>query len=172
MLWPLPPKHKIYEALGAVADNRIQIITNPEIQPELFEEKINYDIITAHQYSSTRNKYYTITYNPKTDEIMTNDNATWYVGYLGYPALALLLYLDAIVYDKSILQYFADISFKDINQKYNNDFIKAKVEIDQLLGSRGLNLAYFENVCDVIYEQLVLLKLKPLGPKIKPPTGY
>lgn len=172
MLWQLPPKFKIYEALGAVADNRIEIVSSIQTQSELFESETSSDIITAHQFSSSKNKYYTISYNSKTQEIMSNDNATWYIGYLGYPALSLLLYLDVIVYDKSVLNYFSQIPFKDINQKYNNDFAKAKVEIDQLLTGRGLNLTYFENVSDVIYQQLENLKLKQLGPKIKPPNGY
>jgi hypothetical protein len=170
--WPLPPKIKIYEALGAVADNRLKIVSNSEIQAGLFEDQGGQEIIVARQYSSSRNKYYTITYNPNTNQIMTNDNATWYVGYLGYPALSLLLHLQVITYDLSILQYFIDIPFKDINQKYNNDFTKAQTEINQLLISRGCNTDQMTTSLDNIYDKLSKMKLKPLGTKVQPPQGY
>ena len=160
MLWTLPPKHKIYEALGAVADGRIEII-DP-----------NSKIIEARQYSSSRQKYYTILYNPAQNQIMPNDNATWYVGCLGYPAISLLLFIEKIKYDAAILSYFKDISFKDINQKYKNDFDQANLEIVAMILARGLGEVKLNMESDSIFEQLAELKLEHLGQKIEPPSGY
>ena len=69
-----PPTMKIYEALGAVADKRLEITGN-----------------TAKVYSSSKGKFYTVTYDSATNAIMSNDNACYFVGYLGYPAIAYLL---------------------------------------------------------------------------------
>jgi outer membrane lipoprotein-sorting protein len=165
MLWELPPQFKIYEALGAVADERIEVL---ESESGLFEE----EIITAKQYSSSRNKFYTISYNPHTQQIMSNDNATWFVGYLGYPAISLLLHLAVLKYNKSILEYFTDIKFKDINQKYKNDFTQSETEIRRILEDRGLDLAVYDEESDKIYQQLKDLKLSQLGEKVRPPKGY
>jgi hypothetical protein len=160
MLWQLPPKYKIYEALGVMADGRIEIVNSES------------EVIEARQYSSSRGKFYTILYNPTLNQIMPNDNATWYVGYLGYPAISLLLFLEKIKYDISILPYFADISFKDINQKHKNDFEQANLEIVDLILARGLDKAKLDDQVDSIFEQLTNLKLEHLGPKIQPPSGY
>jgi hypothetical protein len=160
MLWQLPPKYKIYEALGAVADDRIEII-DP-----------NSEIIEARQYSSSRGKFYTILYDPVKNQIMPNDNATWYIGYLGYPAISMLLFLDKINFDASILSYFRDIPFKDINQKYKNDFEQANLEIVDRILTRGLDETKLNTEVDSIYQQLADLKLEQLGQKIQPPSGY
>ena len=160
MLWTLPPKHKIYEALGAVADGRIEII-DP-----------NSKIIEARQYSSSRQKYYTILYNPAQNQIMPNDNATWYVGYLSYPAISLLLFVGKIKYDAAILSYFKDISFKDINQKYKNDFDQANLEIVAMILARGLGEVKLNTEIDSAYQQLTDLRLQYLGHKTQPPSGY
>ena len=167
MYWELPPEFKIYEALGAIADGRLELVTRPANSEETEEEDLN--IIQANQYSSNKNKFYTIKYSPETSQIMTNDNATWFVGYLGYPALSLLLYIDRIKCDRSILKYFKDIAFKEINQKNKNNFQKAGVEIDQILSERGLDLDLFKQECDSIFKQLAALGLKPLGKKVRPP---
>ena len=160
MLWTLPPKYKIYEALGAVADDRIEIID------------LDSKIIEARQYSSSRQKYYTILYDPAQNQIMPNDNATWYVGYLGYPAISLLLFVGKIKYDTSLLPYFVNIPFKDINQKHKNDFNQANLEIVAMILARGLDKTGLETEVDSIFEQLAEFKLEYLGQKIEPPSGY
>ena len=72
MRWKNPPKIKVYEALGCIADNRIEVNEN--------EAKV---------YSSSREKYYTVKYDR--NSIMSNDNGSYWVGYLGYPSIALLM---------------------------------------------------------------------------------
>lgn len=86
MIWNLPPKFKFYEALGVLADNRLEIIDN--MGENLFEDSNS--IIEAKSYSSSRNKFYVIKYDQSQNLIMTNDNLTWYKDLLGYPAISLL----------------------------------------------------------------------------------
>lgn len=71
MKWKHPSITKIYEALGAVADGRVEVSSN-----------------TAKVYSSSRNKYYDIVYDPDKNQIMSNDNSSFYKGELGYPSIA------------------------------------------------------------------------------------
>jgi hypothetical protein len=74
----LPPKIKIYEALGAVADGRVEI-----------DGIFTYKGICFS--ASTSEKLYTINYNPDTNVIVSNDSGSVNQGYLGYPAIAFLL---------------------------------------------------------------------------------
>ncbi len=53
MKWKHPPIPKIYEALGTVADNRVEVSGG-----------------TAKVFSSTGNKFYEVTYDPEKGEIM------------------------------------------------------------------------------------------------------
>lgn len=171
MYWELPPDFKIYEALGAIADGRVELIFNPLLNLNEINTPRN-NIIEVKQYSSSRQKFYTIKYNPETAEIMSNDNATWYIGYLGYPALSALLFIQKIKFDQNILPYFKDIIFKDVNQKYKNNFQKSKLEIDSVLANRGLDLKIFQDQCELIFEQLAALGLRPLGKKVRPLKVY
>jgi hypothetical protein len=74
----LPPKLKIYEALGAIIDERVEV-----------------DGMFAYQgrcaSASTPRKWYVISYNPDTNVIVSNDSGSLNQGYLGYPAIAFLL---------------------------------------------------------------------------------
>lgn len=153
MQWKLTPRVKIYEALSALADDRIEISGD-----------------FAKVLSSSRNKFYTVNYSPESKAIMVNDNASFYKGYLGYPAVAYLLKVGEITFDKQVLTHLRDIPWKDLNQKFKNNFEKA-VEFalrDLPVDDR----ARLESEVDSIYEQLIAQRYDMLGQKTKPPTGY
>ncbi len=116
MKWEHPPIIKVYEALGSVADNRIEVTGN--------EAKV---------YSSSGNKFYTVNYDPGTQSIMTNDNGSFWKGYLGYPAIAFLMKIGVLPYDEGIGNLLKDIKWKDINQRFKNDFEKT---LDLILESK------------------------------------
>ena len=127
MKWKRPPLNKVYEALGAVGDDRIKIDGN-----------------TAKVYSSSGNKFYDVTYDPDKNAIMANDNGSYWVGYLGYPSIALLLAKEIITYDHQLADYLKGFAWKDINQKFKNDFDKTDAYIDeQIVASRNINIDEF-----------------------------
>lgn len=107
MKWRHPPIIKIYEALGSVADNRVELSDN-----------------SAKVYSSTRNKYYDVSFDPAKKAIMANDNGSFWKGYLGYPSIAFLMKSGIVSYDSKIGNLLKNIAWKNINQKFKNDFDK------------------------------------------------
>ncbi|HEX8993655.1 MAG TPA: hypothetical protein VF803_00190 [Candidatus Paceibacterota bacterium] len=153
MKWQHPPTIKIYEALGAVADGRIEIDGN-----------------SAKVYSSSGNKFYTVTYDPTSQSIMANDNASFYRGYLGYPSIAFLMVNGELPYSPSVGEKLKDIAWKDLNQKFKNDFDKTLSHILESKSEEDRREIRYE-VAGV--EQLLLLKpYNVLGEKVKPPEGY
>lgn len=151
----MPPIIKIYEALGAIGDNRIEIEGN-----------------SGKLYSSSRGKYYTIAYDPEKNVIYANDNASFFVGYLGYPAIAFLFAKGILAYNQETVVALTGTAWKDINQKYRNDFDKTMVEVNSVLESRGLNPVEIASEVEKIAKQLEALDLlKPIK-KTKPPKGY
>jgi len=156
MYWKLPPNIKIYEALGAVADGRIEMVNDTE----------------AKVYSSSRNKFYSVTYDPKTQAIMANDNGSYWQGYLGYPSIAFLMQTGAIRFDTKYAEALKDIAWKDINTKFKNDFDKTVEYIHELLGGQGFSVEDFLEEVGNIQKQIEILNLSLLGKKTKPPVGY
>ena len=153
MKWLQPPITKIYEALGSIADGRIEISGN-----------------TAKVYSSSRNKYYDVTYDPETKSIMANDNASYWNGYLGYPSICFLMKAGIISYDSSLALILKGISWKDINQKFKNDFEKALAYIlESKTEDERKQLELYVNKAS---EEIKNLDLNILGKRQLPPKGY
>ncbi len=153
MKWKKPPTAKIYEALGAVADDRIDLIGN-----------------TAKVYSSSRNKYYDVSYDSEKKAIMANDNGSYWRGYLGYPSIAFLMKSGLLSYDQEIAELLKGISWKDINQKFKNDFDKA---LEYILSPKTNEQVHIlKNFVQKVEDEIVSLDLSLLGKKTIPPDGY
>lgn len=152
MIWKLPPSIKIYEALGSVADGRIELTDDG-----------------AKVYSSSRKKFYTVTYDKEKNAIMANDNGSFWQGYLGYPAIAYLMLVGEIKYEPKIAEALKDIAWKEVNSKFKNDYEKTIAYVQRLAEERGVTVKSLVAAVDDIAQQLADLKLKPLGAKQKPP---
>lgn len=151
--WSHPPIIKIYEALGSVADGRIEIDGN-----------------SAKVYSSSGNKFYSVNYDSEKRAIMTNDNGSFWKGYLGYPAIAFLLKKGVLSYEEDVAKILMNIKWKDINQKFKNDFDKTLDYIlSPLADTQKENLNILVQKID---KEILELDLSLLGKKIKPPEGY
>lgn len=151
--WRIPPLIKIYEALGAIVDDRILVSGN-----------------SAKVYSSSGNKYYDVTYDASKKAIMTNDNGSFWKGYLGYPAIAYLIKTGTLPYEVDLANLLKNIMWKDLNQKFKNDFDKTLEYILEPISEDNRNkLNIFAN--NVLLE-IEKLNLSMLGKKVKPPEGY
>lgn len=151
--WKHPPIIKIYEALGAIADGRIEIIGNG-----------------TRVFSSSGNKFYTVDYDPISKSIMANDNGSYWKGYLGYPAIAYLMKIGVISFDLDVSNLLKDIKWKDINQKFKNDFEKT---LSYILSSKSdEEKKKLEDFVKKVDLELTEMSLGYLGKKVKPPEGY
>ncbi len=155
LTWKTPPIIKLYEALGALGDGRIEIDGN-----------------TAKVYSSSRGKFYTVTYDPETSAIMCNDNGSYWQGYLGYPAITFLCAQGTISYQETWAKALSGIAWKDVNTKFKNDFDKTETYVLEKVAEQGLNTEELKKDLAVMLQSIEALHLVHLGPKTKPPTGY
>lgn len=153
MKWEHPPIIKIYEALGSVADGRLEMNGN-----------------SCKVYSSTGNKFYDVTYDPDKRAIMSNDNASYWKGYCGYPSIAFLMKAGVVSYDEEIAEILKGIAWKDINQKFKNDFDKTLEFI--LADKTEEDKKILEKFVLQVDQELKDLNLQMLGTKVKPPAGY
>lgn len=101
----IPPIEKIAEAYTAIIDNRVTMKEREAIV-----------------LSSNREKEYIVRWNDSF--YYSSDNATYWQGYAGYPVIAVLMLQKRLSLDKSILNYFSNISWNDLNKKYKRDYSK------------------------------------------------
>ena len=150
----LQPKdeHIVYEALTAIADDRVEIIGS-----------------AAKVFSSSRNKFYTVVFDLEKISFMSDDNMAYYRDEVSYPMLAVLLLKNKITFDHRILPYLKNIPWKDINQKNKNDYMKS---VREFLETLGYNRALVESEAKRIFDDLLKIKLSVLGEKVIPPKGY
>jgi Leu/Phe-tRNA-protein transferase len=148
----MPPREKIHEALSAIVDDRV-----------IIDNQNNKAIV----YSSNRSKEYIVEWN---DNIYSsNDNATFWQGYPGYPVIATLLIQNKIDYDKNITKYFKDINWKELNTKFNNDYSKAVEFIYSDLKNNNIDTDYIDKEIDNIYHSLENLNIAIKRSKVFPP---
>lgn len=157
MKWKQPPVSKIYEALGTIADTqRIELEGN-----------------SAKVFSSSRNKYYEVQYDKAKNAITSNDNGSFWVGYLGYPAIAYLLAAGIITYDARVAKWLKGIPWKNLNTKNKNDFDKTVQFVrQQIEKTRNADLTVLDQELTSITKQLKDLDLNKLSTTQRPPSGY
>jgi len=113
--WKLPPKEKIYEAFSVLADNRYL-----HVQPGMV--KVG---------SSDGSKQYTVEWTEQNStsgtviKIASDDNASFWQGYIGYPIIAVLMINDLISFDRTIIDHFKGIPWKTLNKQFGNNYSKA-----------------------------------------------
>jgi len=151
-LWKTPPKAKLYEALTAVADGRVRLL----------------DAHSAEVRSSDGSKAYTVEWTDDLAGITSNDNASYWQGYLGYPILAALMALGRLPYDPTVAGWLAGIEWKALNARFRNDYDRAvEFALAGLEDAAARRPAIAAEV-DRLYRAVSALKLAKL-PRRRPP---
>ena len=154
--WKPPHISKVYEALTSIADERFKMIGQNK----------------AHCYSSSGNKYYEIEFDPTEFAMMSNDNTAWFTDSVSYPMIAFLMLKGEIKYNQTVAMQLKGIEWKDINQKFKNDYNKAVEFVLEGLKEQGINIESIKAEVQNIYKILIGLKIAKFGPKRFPPKGY
>lgn len=155
MRWKEPPVIKIYEALGCIADGRIEM-----------------GVDFAKVFSSSGGKAYDVRYSFADNAIMSNDNGSYYAGYLGYPAIAFLMKKGELEFSTEYSEGLKGIKWKDINTEFHNDFALTQKHVENIMKERGADLKEFHCFLDRVMQQIKTRKIKPLGVRQAPPAGY
>lgn len=153
--WNMPPPGKIYEALTAVADQRVTI-TGPT---------------TAQVVSSSRNKTYDVSWSADMREITSNDNGSYWQGYVGYPIIAVLLKLDKLSFDSHIAQLLAGVPWKAVNDHFKRNYDRAIDHVLDQVEAHGGNRTQVAQEVEKIYQQLVVLGPERAQQRLPPPEG-
>ncbi len=145
----MPLMEKIHEAYSAIADNRI-VIGND----------------TAKVMSSNYAKEYTVTW--KDGIYASNDNASYWGGYAGYPIIAVIMLQGKLRLNRSIAEYFKGINWTELNSKHKANYRKAVSEIMDGLKAHGINCDAIIKEVNEVYKQIELLNITCRRSSIKP----
>lgn len=146
----LPPIEKIYEAYSAIADGRVMLT---DTQAEVF--------------SSDMTKKYLVKWN---DEIYSsNDNASYWKGYLGYPIIAVLMLQGKLSYDQEIAEHFKGINWKKLNTAHKNNYSEAVKEIMEELERSGVDGNKINQEIDKVYKEIEQLTISTKRSQLRPP---
>ena len=133
-----PPIEKIYEAWTALADNRVNLHDGYADVSSSNGEKAYVVRFSGNQYSS-------------------DDNATFWRGYPGYPVIAVLMLQGKLPYDVSEAELWKNINWTQINKKYRNNYAEAVAEIAK---ERNINMENSSAAAEKVMEALNDLPLE------------
>jgi len=156
VIWKKPHISKIYEALTAIADKRTELVGDNK----------------GRCYSSSRGKYYEIEFDLNTNSIMSNDNTAYYTDSLSYPMIAVLMLKGEVVYDEKLLALLKGIYWKDVNQKFKNNYDESVEFVLKDLAGKGVNIDFIKKEVNKMFSDIIKKEFKFLGSKTLPPSGY
>ena len=82
---------------------------------------------------------------------VSDDNATYWQGYPGYPVIAVMMLKGELPYDKEVSELFKDVNWHELNNKYKRDYAKA---VKEVISERKLNEDEIDKEVEKVYEQL------------------
>ncbi len=141
----LPPRIKVLEALGAIADGRIKII----------------DEHRAQVVSSEGDRVYDVYVDVSKGQVYSNDNGTKYRGYVGYPIIALLMIKGVIPFYRDVAEALKGIPWRELNEKYKKYAIVESI-VKDIARKRGISPSYIDLVISRVMSKLKTLRLKLL----------
>src|ERR1700686_942204 len=119
--WKMPPLIKIYEAIGALGDGRVRLE----------------DEHRAFVTSSEGDKTYEVEISDDGHQISSNDNGSYWQGYLGYPAIAVLIARGTLHASAAATRMLAGLPWKELNRRFKNDYTRTTAEVARIVAERG-----------------------------------
>jgi hypothetical protein len=153
--WKSPPKAKIYEAITAVADGRVKLVGEEE----------------AEVVSSEGTKTYQVEWSFDLSQITSNDNASYWQGYMGYPIIAVLMTLGKLEYKNEVASFLAGVPWQQMNRRFRNNYTKAIDSVLDSLEAEGTPRQIVDAEVDRIMAQIEDLELEKLPRRKRPPKG-
>jgi hypothetical protein len=150
--WKMPPLAKVYEALGALGDGRVHLA----------------DAQHASVTSSDGSRTYQVEISADGREISSNDNASFWQGYLGYPAIAVMIACGLYHPRADVITALTGVPWKELNTRFRNDYSRTLAEVMQRAADRGFDPATIRAEADAVLAALEAFAPRR-GARRKPP---
>lgn len=144
-----PPKQKIFEAYTAITDDHVKLGNEQ-----------------AQVTSSNEAKTYTVTF--ENGVYTSNDNATYWQGYAGYPIIAVLLLQGKLPFNQKLAQAFKGVNWNAENKKYKRNYAKAAAAI---MAAKGIDAAKANAEMEKVFKELQQLDITIKRGSLRPPKA-
>lgn len=150
----LPPLEKVYEAWSALADRRVSVCAGER---------------RATVMSSNGQKEYTVAWDPDECVYSSNDNATYWQGYAGYPVLAVLMEQGRLPFDRAAAKTLAGVNWTELNERFKRDYTAV---VAHIVDERDLDATQLDASARAVLNALTTLDLTIKRSSTRPPkTG-
>ncbi|WP_243675190.1 hypothetical protein [Vulcanisaeta distributa] len=136
----MPPRIKVLEALGALADGRVEVINDKE----------------AVVKSSDGTRMYKVYVDVSKREVDSTDNGTVHRGYIGYPIISFLMLKKLLPINEELMQSLKGIPWRRLNEEYRS---YARV-MEVIIKDKGLNENEVNKYIDQVLSVLRRMNLK------------
>lgn len=134
----LPPRIKVLEALGAVADGRVKMLGPGRCEV----------------LSSEGDRVYHVEISGR--RVYSDDNGTVYRGYVGYPIIACLMAEGRLPTDPQLAEKLKTIPWRKLNEQYK----KYEEVLRHIYTERAIDRAEAERYIDAVLKQLAQMQLE------------
>ena len=142
---------KVYEAYSAIADERVKLSAGES---------------SSVVESSDRQKTYTVTWAENT--YTSNDNASYWQGYAGYPIIAVLMLQGKLPLDRAVEEHFRGIDWHQLNEKHKRDYAAAAQEA---IAAKGFDPNEARDAAEEVMAGLRTLDIVVKRGKLRPPRA-
>lgn len=141
MLKKLPPREKAYEAFSAIGDGRVEMHDH-----------------MALISSSDGTKTYTVEWDGF--RYTSDDSATFWQGYPGYPVIAVLMLEGRLPMDEDVCRKMKGVPWKALNDAHKRNYGAAAEEVLNRLESQNTDTSDVRELADRVNEELALLDIE------------
>lgn len=138
----IPPRVKVLEALGAIADGRVKVLSDKRCEVA----------------SSEGSRVYEVYVDLEKGLAYSNDNGTMYRNYIGYPILSFLMLKNVVPFDNEVAVKLKDIRWKTLNENYKK-YSLVEEHVKRLFVTRGGDLGKLEKLVNEVMASLKNLNL-------------
>lgn len=135
MFWKIPPRIKVYEALGCIADRHVVFISDNQ----------------ATVLSSEGSRKYKVLFSGVS--IASDDNGSKWRGYLGYPSIAVLMLRGLLPFNAGMAEALRGIKWYQLNKKFGNYDMTIK-EAENVAAKRGIDLENLRKFVDSAMDEI------------------
>jgi len=139
----LPPRIKVLEALGAIADERIKLLSDKK----------------ARVVSSDGSREYSVHVDLEKGVAYSSDNGTRLRGYVGYPIIAFLMLRGILPYDPDIAKAMKGVPWRMLNERYKRYSIVESI-VKERAKKMGIDPSYVDGFVDRVMEELRRIRLR------------
>ncbi|MEL9990891.1 MAG: hypothetical protein QXP98_10200 [Thermoproteus sp.] len=139
----LPPRIKVLEALSALADGRVKLLSDKD----------------AEVVSSDGSRIYRVHVDVGRRTAYSDDNGTMYRGYVGYPILSFLMARGLLPVDQKLGEALRGIPWRKLNEEYKKYEVVMQI-IKAELREKGISEEEVERYIDLVLSHLKKLNLR------------